>query len=176
MKNRNQIIIGSVLIVLGLAYAAATLLDIELSGAFWPLLLILLGVWMLLRPRLANNSGDEYHLLGDVVRTGRWKVENEEHWMLIGDVKLDLTGAELPEGETVIRFNALIGDMKVIAPIDLPLYVSATGVLSEVKLFGQKQDGFLSPIEMQTPAYRAASRRLRLESSTFIGGLKVREG
>ncbi len=174
MKNRGQIVLGGLLMAAGLLYLIAILFDIDLRGSVWAILLILLGIWLLFRPAVSKDSQDEYLLFGDVVRSGRWKPANETFWMLIGDVKLDLTDAELPVGETVIRANMLIGDMKVIASPDLPMIVSSAGLIRELNLFGQKQDAFLSPAEMQTPNYAGAERRIRLESTALIGGLKVK--
>ncbi|MEM5774984.1 MAG: cell wall-active antibiotics response protein LiaF [Anaerolineaceae bacterium] len=176
MKNRGQFVLGGLLLLAGLLYLIAIVFQIDLRGSVWAILLILLGVWLLVRPAVSKDSRDQYLLFGDVVRSGRWKVESETFWMLIGDVKLDLTQAELPPGETVIRANMLIGDMKVIAPPDLPLIVDSGGLIHEINLFGQKQDAFLAPIEMQTPAYAGAERRIRLEATSLIGGLKVKAG
>jgi len=176
MKNRTQMGIGLALIVVGLIYVISILLDIDLRGSFWAFLLIILGIWLLLRPGFSGSDGGDFRFFGDVVRRGAWKVSGQEHWSFIGDVKLDFTEAEIPQGETVIRKYAFLGDFKVIAPPDLPLSLSATGMISEVRLFGQKRDGFFVPNDLATPGYENADRKIRLEMVTFLGGVKVREG
>jgi lia operon protein LiaF len=174
MKNQGLVLLGGLLILVGLISLADLLFHIDLHGSVWAILLIALGLWILFRPRISTNSTDSYHIFGDVIRSGQWKAENETHWMFIGDVRLDLTNAGLPEGETVIRSFSLIGDMKVIAPKDCPLSVSATGLICDLNLFGKKEDVFFSSREMHLPAYEGAAKRIRLESTAVIGGMKVK--
>ena len=164
------------LVLIGLLYILAIIFDIDLRGSFCAILLILLGVWLLLRPRiLPDTPSGQFRFFGDVIRRGAWQVENQEFWAFIGDVKLDLSEVELPEGETVIRSYCFIGDMRVIAPQGLALSISSTAFITETRLFGEKRDGFIGPCEIATPGYEQSSRRLRLETLAFIGGLKVRQ-
>lgn len=176
MRNRTQLWIGVALLAIGVLYLGAVLLQIDLRGSFWPVLLILLGVFLLLRPSFGGSGRDDFRFFGDVVRRGPWQVTGRDFWSFIGDVKLDLTEASLPEGETVIRMTAFIGDMKIIAPSDMAIAISTSGLISDARLFGEKRDGFFAPVDMSTPGYDQAVHKLRLEVTGFISGLKVRAG
>jgi predicted membrane protein len=176
MRSRGQLWIGLVLVLVGLLYIIGIVFDINLRGSFWPIVLILLGVWLLVRPIiLPDRAGEHFRFFGDVIRRGAWKVENQDFWAFIGDVKLDLSEAALPEGETVIRSRCFIGDMRVIARQDMAIAVSGTAFITDVRLFGEKRDGFIGPFEIATPGYESATRKVRLETLAFLGGLKVRQ-
>ena len=176
MRNRGQMIIGLVLVVIGLLFVIGIIFDINLRGSFWAVVLIILGVWMLVRPRvLPDTAGEHFRFLGDVVRRGPWKVQNQAFWAFLGDVKLDFTEAEIPDGETVIRSHSFLGDMRVIAPQDLAISVSSIGFITDVRLFGEKRGGIIAPSEIATPGYEDAPKKLRLETLSFLGGLKVRK-
>jgi predicted membrane protein len=66
--------------------------------------------------------------------------------------------------------------MKVIAPADMAIAVSAAGLIIDARLFGEKRDGFFAPVDMVTPGYDEAAKKIRLEAAGFISGLKVRAG
>jgi Domain of unknown function (DUF1707)/Cell wall-active antibiotics response 4TMS YvqF len=56
-------------------------------------------------------------LIGDVKRTGRWRLAEKTVAVLgIGDLTLDLRGAEIEAPESTITVVALIGDVSVLVP------------------------------------------------------------
>jgi uncharacterized protein DUF1707/cell wall-active antibiotic response 4TMS protein YvqF len=56
-------------------------------------------------------------LIGDVKRTGRWRLAEKSVAVLgIGDLTLDLRGAEIEAPESTITVVALIGDVSVVVP------------------------------------------------------------
>jgi Domain of unknown function (DUF1707) len=54
-------------------------------------------------------------IIGDTKRQGRWRVERPLAALAVmGDVVLDLRGAEVPQGQVAIDATAVMGDVKVI--------------------------------------------------------------
>jgi hypothetical protein len=54
-------------------------------------------------------------VIGDSRRQGRWRVERPLAAVAVmGDVVLDLRGAEVPQGDVDITATAVMGDVKVI--------------------------------------------------------------
>jgi hypothetical protein len=54
-------------------------------------------------------------ITGDTKRQGRWRVERPLAALaVIGDVVLDLRGAEVPQGRVAIVATAVVGNVKVI--------------------------------------------------------------
>ena len=53
--------------------------------------------------------------MGDSKRQGRWRVERPLAAVAVmGDVVLDLSGAEVPHGDVDITATAVMGDVKII--------------------------------------------------------------
>jgi Domain of unknown function (DUF1707)/Cell wall-active antibiotics response 4TMS YvqF len=56
-------------------------------------------------------------VMGDSTRQGRWRVERPLAAVAVmGDVILDLRGAEVPHGDVDIAATAVMGDVKVYVP------------------------------------------------------------
>ena len=176
MRNQGQILIGSLIILLGAALLAGQLLDVNIWTFCWPLGLIFLGVWLILRPRwVSPGTGVNLRPFGDVKRYGSWQVADEEIWMFVGDIHLDLVHASLPPGETIIRIFGFVGDVNLIVPQGLEFSVSSTAFLTDAKILQEKRDSFLSPVYFTSPAYQTAERKIRLEITFFIADLDVEQ-
>jgi lia operon protein LiaF len=174
MKKRVQVTVGIAIIVFGCLLLISNLLQINLWSYLWPLFLIGLGVWVLLRPRLSLGAPTQYRLLGEIRERGRWTVQNREVWGFISDVDLDFTEAKIPAGETTLRFHGFVGDIDLTIPEDVGLYVTSTAFVTSAKTFGVKQDYLLTGYETENSAYRDAERRVRIELLNFVTDLNVR--
>jgi hypothetical protein len=174
MQNRNQALIGGFVLLLGVGLLLANLLKISLWTLCFPSGLIVIGVLLLLRPKVFDTSSvSSWYLFGPVKRSGGWTPADEEFWLFIGDTKLDFTEAQLPVGETKIRINGLIGDVNVIAPADVGVAVMASGVFVDLRTPTDTADRFLSPAESVSPNYATAERKLRLSTTFVIGDIDV---
>ncbi len=176
MQNRNQLLIGSFFILLGGAWFVASLLRISFWAVCFPMGLILLGVLFLVArpPLFGPTSEGGAHFVGDIVRSGEWSVKNEEFWMFVGDVRLDMTRAQFPSGETTLYVNAFVADIDVSVPSDVAVSLSSTSFVADAELNGQRVERFLSGVQMSTPDYASAERKLRLITTCFVGDVKVK--
>lgn len=177
MSKRMQLILGGVVLGFGLLLLLENVLDIDFWSFCWPIGLILLGIFLLLAPRMRlSGSGINVRVLGGIKRKGGWIVANEEIWMFVGDVRLDLTIAEFPEGETTIRLLGFVGDIDLIAPSNAGLSVASTGFLTSGKIFGRKQDTFLGTQRYESDGFAETERRLHVETLFFVNDLDIRQG
>jgi lia operon protein LiaF len=175
MRNRGQLFIGAVLVVFGLLSLLSTVFHIDFGALCWPVLLIAVGVWLVFRPRLGGpDSEAEVLLLGDRRRRGEWAVRNEEFWLGIGDVELDMTQATIPPGETVLRIYGFVGDVDVFVPRVVGVAVQLNGFVIDSDVLGRDYDSFLSPVSVQSENYTTAESRLRIEMISFVADLKVK--
>ena len=176
MQNRNQMLVGSFFILCGGAWFVASILHISFWAICFPMGLILLGVLFLVaRPPLFVGPTSEggTHFVGDIVRGGEWTVKNEEFYLFVGDVRLDMTRAQFPAGETTIYLNAFVADIDVSVPSDVAVSLSSTSFVAEAELNGQRVERILSGVQMSTPDYATAERKLRLVTTCFVGDVKV---
>jgi len=174
MRSRGVMIIGIFLVVMGLLALISNLLRIDFSAVCFPTILILMGVLVLLRPRMVKEGTDvNFILIGEYKRSGLWKVGTSEIWSGIGEVKLDFSQADVPPGETFIHIYHLIGDVSLRTSDQVGLSLTANGLINTVKWWGAKQDNFLNEVQLATPNYDQAERRVKVEVTTLIGDIKA---
>ena len=174
MRNKGQFYLGLAIIALGALFLLGDALDVRLGRFVWPLALIAAGAWFIIRPRtVEGGTGVSFRVLGDIKRRGHWTVANEELWQLIGDVELDLTSADVPEGETTLRLYGFVGDIDVYVPEDVGIVLHANAVVTDVKFFGEKQESIFAPVTLTSGNYERSARRVRLQTGHFVGDVTV---
>jgi len=172
---RGQVVFGIIIILLGAVFLLDNVIDINLSAFFWPLLLIGLGIFVLLRPGMVErDTAVTQRFIAEFDRDGEWDVQSEEFQSFIADATLDLTKANLPEGVTKFRFMNFVGDIELIVPESVGVSVQSSAFVSELKVNGRKEESFLSPLTMQTEDYKVASSKIRIEATGFVNEIKVR--
>lgn len=176
MESRGQLLLGFFLILFGAFALLGAVTNIDVGDVFWPTVLIVVGVWFLVRPRVVKD-GSQAHIqvLGDLIRTGQWPVASQEFWIGIADIDLDLTQAEVPAGVTTFRVVGFIGDIDLTVPKDVEVAVEAMGMVSTVRFLDRKGDYFLTPVHLKTDGYDEAEKKVVLETTAFIGDLKIRQ-
>jgi lia operon protein LiaF len=176
MRNQGQFTLGVVIVVLGVVLLLGNLLNIDLGVLCWPMAFILLGLFFILRPRMIEpGTAVTQKFLGEVERSGVWTVTDEEFWYFIADADFDMTQADIPYGETRIRALGFVSDIDVRVPKDVGVSVSATSFVSEVDVLGNKEESFLGPVNLETPNYKMADRKIRLETTSFVSDIKIRQ-
>ncbi len=176
MRNKWQIYIGILIILVGLMFLIGNIFDVDVGAFCLPVGLIGLGVWLLLRPRLISpDTAIRMKLVGDVRRRGDWQVADEEIWIGVGDVRLDMTSADVPVGETRIRVFGFVGSVTLLVPEGVGVSVSSTAFVTEAKVLGQKHERFLDSFHLVSDEYETAERKVQLETVSFVAELKVRQ-
>ncbi len=175
--NRSVIFIGLVLVVGGAVLLAGNLFNFNGWALCWPVGLIALGVWFVLRPGGSIPGGiSSYRFVGDFRRSGPWQVVNEEFSQFVGDIHLDLTQAAIQPGETHLRFSGFVGELVLTVPAGVGVSLAASAFVSDLDLFGQRRNAIFSPVDFSTPGYATAERRLRVEMAYFVAEASIRQG
>jgi hypothetical protein len=177
MSNRGQLIVGAAIIVVGLIILIGNVLNINLWSICWPTALILLGLWVLFGPRLSGNSSEVTILpIGDVRRDESWDISDEDFWLFVGDIDLDLSQADIPLGETRFQIYSFAGDVELLVPPDVGVAISCTAFVSTVKAFGGVKESFLAPQHRTSDNYATADRKIRLNVTCFAGEVSLGKG
>lgn len=175
--NRSGIFWGVAIIIVGVVLLAGGVFDVSLARYLWPLAFIGLGLWLLLGQRRQLEMEPAVDgFISEVKRDGRWEVIPASYRAFISDMKLDMTQAEIPDGETVLYFSGFIGDIKLRVPDDVGVKISVSAFIGETKVLGETRSGFLSPLTLQTADYKLAARRLHIQTNYFISDVKVWAG
>jgi predicted membrane protein len=176
MRNQGLVIIAILIILAGVLLLIGNLFDINMWAICFPVGLIVLGLFVMFRPRMVGpETNSHVILIGDLERSGPGAIENEEFWSFVIDANYDLTKYDVPAGETIIRGVAFVSDVEIFAPADVGLAVNLSSFVSTLKLEGEEeQTAFLSPFSWRSDGYKAMERRVRFELTQFVGDVKVR--
>lgn len=176
MRNQSLILIGVILIAAGLMFLVGNLLDINIGAFCFPVGLMLIGLFLILRPRMVGpDTRSDVLFIGDWERSGPWEGGNEELWAFVGDINYDLTKATLPKGESKFKMVGFVNDVEIFVPADLGVAIDASSFVTSFNADGQgKEDNILSPVRWETDNYQSAERRVRFELLQFVGEIKVR--
>jgi hypothetical protein len=87
------------------------------------------------RPAAGGDREWVVAVMGDSRREGRWRVERPLSAVAVmGDVVLDLRGAEVPHGNVDITAVAVMGDVKVYVPDGVDVELSGFAVMGDKKV------------------------------------------
>lgn len=114
--------------------------------------------------------------IGDIhLGSDYWELKPMNISHFIGDTVIDLTKAQVPYGDTKINISSFIGDVKVYVPndMDLGVIVNSSSFLGDVRVFNQEKEGFMNNLQVETPYFYEAGKKVRITVSTFIGDVKV---
>jgi predicted membrane protein len=176
MENRWQLFLGIGLVSVGAVFLLGEVLGINFWVYCWPIALIAAGAWLLMLPRMmAPGTVIDTVIIGDLRRSGSWKVQAGEIWLGISDVELDFSQAEIPVGETTIKIKGFVCDVDVYFPLDVGVDIQSSGFVVDSTILGEDINSFLSPIQVTSERYAETERRVKLEVTGFVVDLKVRQ-
>ena len=88
-----------------------------------------------MRPVARSDREWVVALMGVSKRQGRWRVERPLTAVAVmGDVVLDLRGAEVPQGDVDITATAVMGDVKIYVPDGVDVQLSGIAVMGDKKV------------------------------------------
>jgi lia operon protein LiaF len=174
MQNRGQLIVGGLLILFGVMFLVSNFFNIDFGALCWPSLIILIGVWIIIRPRMVPEDTDlRMWIFGDHYKRGEWQASDQEIWSFIGDINLDFSQAALEKPETSVKIYCFVADIDLTVPEDVGLSVSWFGFVTDGRIQDRRLGGFIQPVHFKSDGYEAAEKKLSLELISFVGDLKV---
>ncbi|APH66133.1 MULTISPECIES: LiaRS two-component regulatory system accessory protein LiaF [Bacillus] len=92
----------------------------------------------------------------------------------IGDIKIDLSKAMIPEGESTIVISGVIGNVDIYVPSDLEVAVSSAVFIGDINLIGSKKSGLSTKVYAASSDFSESKRRVKVSVSLFIGDVDVK--
>lgn len=177
MRNQGLVYVAIAIILVGILLLAGSLFNLNLGAYCWPIGLILLGLFVILRPRAVGPGVNSHTMLvGDFHRAGPGELSAEEFWGFVIDVEYDLTKFDVPPGETLIRGFSFVNDVEIFAPADVGVAIVANSFVTEFTPDGGEEETyFLSPFHWKSDGYKLAERQVRFELTQFVGDIKLRQ-
>jgi hypothetical protein len=170
-RTLGTMIGGSIWIVFGAVLLGERLHLITAGLRFWPLLLVAVGAWIVVRSMTAagpSGAADSsarlsaLAVLGGVDRRVTAEgFQGADITAFMGGGKLDLREAKIAGPEAVVDILAVMGGFEIVAPETWHVIVDV------VPLMGGYEDKTRHPADPSAP-------RLRLRGFVMMGGLEVR--
>lgn len=156
--------------------------DVVSSG--WPLVLVAIGLSMIFGRRRKWVGSQHIRFEGKSHFVGDQRMGNGGPWTLdkdltmdhgVGDVKLDLTTAEITEGTHNVVVNAWIGDMVIRVPDNVNLAVDAEVNIGQLEVLDERREGLGNKVH-QSWVVPDAKAELRITARLNIGDVRIVRG
>ncbi len=183
MRLKWNIIFGLLLIALGAFFLLNEVFDWradfgEIIGFFWPVALIILGVYLFRRSwrerELSTGARQYTKIFGDIkvedTDLGPGGIDAE---LGIGDVRLNFSRTSIPDGEHHIHVRLGIGDIKIIVPQGIPISTRSSAGIGTVNLFDKTDSGLGVRLSFESEQYREARRKLLIDTKVGIGDIAL---
>jgi hypothetical protein len=113
-------------------------------------------------------------VFGDLEMAGPMTLGPTRFSTVFGEIRLDLTAAVLPEGETHISVGTVFGEVRVLLPPGVGARVRAGTAIGEVEVLGRRGGAFFVELEATTEDWDTAPQRMKLDVRTVLGEVAVR--
>jgi hypothetical protein len=166
---------GIILIIIGGLFMLSywDILGVNAWKVIWPVVIIGVGLWILLKPRVFQRSPsgpgireDDLGLFTMFSGLNR-RIESQQFRggrasVIFGGIDLDFTGAELAEGKATVELTAILGGMDVRVPRNWKVEVDGNAILGGV------DDEHKSEIKEDNP------QKLYIRATAILGGIDIR--
>ncbi len=193
---RNNLLLGVVLITFGLFFLLDNLgfADFgELIQDYWPLLIIVWGLSILIRrrpatmpqpadgrpaaegiPALDKEAFSESTVFGHLFSSiSSQAFKGGSISTVFGDCEVDLTKATFAEGEHSLRVHGVFGNTNIILPKECAVSVTASSLFGTLTLLGQHKSGVATDMTMSSPTYASSSNRMRIHVNRVFGDVRI---
>jgi len=139
---------------------------------FWPLIIILLGVRILL-----GHKGGEARtaIMGSVEKkNGPWKLVSGSYQAIMGGIELDLRQAQIAEKVTKLELTAIMGSIKITVPANLAVICQGSVILGGLDLLGKQSGGVISNLKAEQGDPAAAEKVVRINCTALMGGIEIK--
>ena len=187
---RRNYFVGIVLITFGVLFLLDNLGVANFGDMihdYWPLILILWGLSILLRRK--TSPGESSAIVADSLDRELVHESNvfgniflsitSQHFKggsistVFGDCDLDLSSATIADGEHVLRVHSVFGDSSIILPKNTAVSVTASSTFGSLTVLGKRKDGFSSVLQATTPEYESSPNRLNISLNKVFGDTRI---
>ena len=179
----GQFITALIFIAIGTAFLGRNLgfFTFELRIFFnliWPVILILIGFNLIRGRSHGGGKGGRFTFMGGTNVGGAqpWKLESGSYFAFMGGIEMDLTAAEMEEGETFLDLTAIMGGIEVKLPKGLAVIYEGSAVLGGVTYKDQEDGGIIGGRKVEDNTNSESGKLLRIQARAVMGGVEIKEG
>ena len=157
----------------------------DVISRFWPLIIIVWGLSILMKRKQTNNPDSEqpsytsetdlFHdsnVFGDIsVNVTSQNFKGGSASTIFGDCSFDLSKAIFADGEYILRIHNVFGNSHINLPHDAAVSISANTVFGDLAIFGQKKKGFSPHLQVTAPNFDTSPKRMKIIVTKVFGDL-----
>ena len=190
-----KVAVGLILLLLGLLFLLKNInvVDVKISEiirTYWPLVLIVIGIEAIRISRkyrrifqwgkeevepemeggeigISRKFGSyDFDFKGKELGSG--KIE-----LVLGEASFDIRDAIIPEGHNILKILSKMASVKIKANKEQPLMIKAKVLMGEVKIFENRQSGFVPEVEYKSDTFETSPSQLTLLIKHSMGEVVV---
>lgn len=124
--------------------------------------------------KFETNSLISNRFFSDVnLKNNAFELDDLNYYFGIGDVVIDLTETFIPEGETVLSINGIIGNIELYVPYDVELSIHHSTLYGKIKILKNELKGMNKNCKFITDEYGTATRKVKIICSLAVGNFEV---
>jgi len=177
--NKGELISGLIITFLGVVFLGRNtgLFYVNLSvfwKLFWPTIIIIAGLSLLTGKHNVGKSN--FAFLGGIEKKKEpWALESGSYTAFMGGVELDLTIADIPNGETILDLTAVMGGFEITVPKDINVYCEGTVILGGLELLDKSTGGIISSTKSSNIVSGSLSdRSIKIYCRAIMGGIEIK--
>lgn len=103
-----------------------------------------------------------------------WKDINIQNG--IGNIMIDLSQTILPKGDAVISIRSLVGNMQILVPYGVEVFIHHSVIAGRTRIFENKFEEklFNQIISYKTPDFDKSKQQVHIMTAVIVGDLEVR--
>jgi predicted membrane protein len=172
MANLTQRTFAVLLILFGGLLLLANLLNIDSGAIFWPLLLVFVGAFVILRASRQTEGGHStFKLIGEIDRRGKWQVADEDVTGFVLEYDLDFSAADFSSGQPQLHLFAFVSDVTLRVPEGLGVDIQANCFVVSTNLYGKKEDFIMSGWNYEGAG--TGAKRVRIGITSFVSEINL---
>jgi lia operon protein LiaF len=143
----------------------------------WPVLLIYIGMKLFSKDKKRisiSYAKKDSVAIGDFVSNSEnWPVEDMNLKMGVGDVHLDFSKAFIPDKDTKIDISGWVGDVTLLIPEDLAVWIEARVKTGSIEIFDNESDGLNRSYSYKSENFHEETRKLTININVSVGSVQV---
>ena len=125
-----------------------------------------------------HPHGDYVHKQGFIssLRYDRepWVLRSMSVWNFIGEMRFDMSLAMMEGKEATLVLQGCIGNLDIVVPDEMGLYVEGTVYVGQLGIAGTKREGVVNRLTWQSPNFATADTKVKLIITYYVGDVNIK--
>jgi predicted membrane protein len=182
-ESKGTIIAGLLLIFFGALFlldktGAINFHFWRFLGDFWPVILIILGLWIIYEEASQKTrrweSSDSGRSFGSINSSPvEFGPDDLKYSAGFGEIRISLANTRLNQGINRLQASLGLGDIRIIVPHDAACKIFGSSGIGDVEIFGEKSGGLSSSKDYTDPNYESADTKLEIQAKAAVGSVRI---